>query len=75
MPACRIHHHDDYQDYHDDDHVTPAGVKLDHHGVLERLADDHVHVEEREFPYSTVKLVQEQAFDVSFTFGRGDFYI
>ena len=45
---------------HDHHLAIPAGVKLDHHGVLERLTDDHVHVEQGELPYSTVKL--EEAF-------------
>ena len=48
--------HQDHQDHLDHHQVTPAGIKLDHHGVLERLADHHVHVQQREFPYSSVKL-------------------
>ena len=50
-----------HHDHHDHHLVIPAGVKLDHHGVLERLTDDHVHVEQGELPYSTVKL-EEEAF-------------
>ena len=42
--------------------MTPAGVKLDHHGVLERLTDHHVHVQQRELPYSSVKLEEKEAF-------------
>ena len=49
--------------------MLPAGIQLDQHGVLERLTHHHVHVEQRELPYSTVKL-GEQDFHVNCTFGR-----
>ena len=38
--------------------MIPAGVQLDHHRVFQSFADHHVHVKQRELPYSTVKLLK-----------------
>ena len=38
--------------------MIPARVELDHHRVFQSFADHHVHVKQRELPYSTVKLLK-----------------